>query len=146
MTALDPQDALALVRRTRAGLASHAAPPRWYAPVYGLGCGAMVAAHALPRPWTWVAVVAAFALVLAIYGWWRRSSGIGVQGFRRGRTLPVTLAFGAVFVAGDVAAIILRYDHGLRWPAVLAGVVVALAGTWASRAWDRVWIAEMRRL
>jgi len=146
MTALDPQDALALVRRTRAGLASRATPPRWYAPLYGLGCGTIVAAHALPRPGSWIATIAAFGLLVAIYGWWRRSSGIGVQGFRRGRTLPVTLAFGAVFVVAGFGAIILRYEHGLSWPALPAGVVVTLAGAWASRTWDRIWIADMERL
>jgi len=146
MSPPDPRDALALVRRTRAGLARYAAPPRWYAPLYGSGCGAMVAAQALDPPWSLIGVVAAVALVAGIYGWWRRRSGIGVQGFRRGRTLPVTLAFGAVFVATYMAAVLLRHGYALRWPAVLGGVVVALAGAFASRKWDRIWVADMERL
>lgn len=140
----DPAAALALARSTRAGLADRTLIPAWYAPLYGLGCGTMIAAHALPRPYGWLGFVAALGAILLMYRYWANTAGVSVNGFRAGRTLPLTIVFTVVVFTLGGGAIVARYEHGLVWAPLAAGAIIAVVAAAASHRWDRLWIAEMR--
>lgn len=140
---LDPAASLALARATRASLATRATAP-WYAPLYGLGCGAMIAAHALPPHLALITSVIAFLAVMSLYHYWTQASGLRVNGYRAGRTLPITLLLLAAFVVIGGGALILRYREGLTWAPLAGGALLAPIAGVASHWWDRVWLSEMR--
>lgn len=140
---LSPDDALALTRTTRARLVARAATPIWYPPGYGLGCGGIIASLAL-RSWQGVLATAASLLwLLALYAIWRSRSGLGVSGYRRGRTLPVTIAFLAAYLIAVFVALGWRDEPGYAWMPLAAGAVLAVVAAFASVAWDRAWRADI---
>lgn len=141
----DATEALAMAARTRAGLAARAGTPAWYAPGYGLGCGAMVASLALPGWWAAAGILAAVLWVLALYAIWQRQSGLSVSGYRNGSTRKITGALALGYgVAFGVATSFRGGDAPVLGP-ILCGVVLALFATWASAAWDRAWRRDMVR-
>ena len=83
---LDPRDALALAERTRDRMLERAATPPWYAPLYGLGCGLIVAGGGLPQPWGLSLVTFGILFVSLLYWRWTQSSGLSVNGYRAGTT------------------------------------------------------------
>lgn len=139
---LDPNDALAIARDARHRLAARATTPWWYPPLYGLGCGAIVASYALPVPLIAVGVLASLALLLATYVTWQRRSGLSVNGYRRGRTW-ITIPLVIVFIAVALLATWLRFEQRIVWaPIVLGGLLAVIAGG-ASAAWDKAWRADI---
>ncbi len=138
-----PDEALALTRRTRARMVERAASPVWYAPGYGLGCGGIIASLALRG---WQATVATFGSIfflVLLYLVWRRRSGLSVSGYRRGRTLPVTIALLAAYVVALAVALIWRDRPGYDWVPLAAGAVLAMIAAAASLAWDHAWRADI---
>ena len=139
----DPREALATASGARQRLAARAASPWWYAPLYGLGVGGMVASFALRGPLIGVGIVASTALVVTIYTVWKAKTGLSVSGYRRGRTLPLTLAFVAVLLGLMLIAVRFGQERGQPEVALACGVIAGLIAAWASHAWDRIWRAEM---
>lgn len=138
-----PDEALALARQTRARMVERAASPVWYAPGYGLGCGGIIASLAL-RGWQGtVATLGSISFLVLLYLVWRRRSGLGVSGYRRGRTLPVTIALLAAYLAALAVALIWRDRPGYGWVPLAAGAVLAVVAAAASLAWDRAWRADI---
>lgn len=141
---MTPDDALALAHATRSSLAARAGTPRWYAPGYGLGCGAMIASFALPGSWMILGTAASTLWVLGLYALWRRQSGLSVSGYRAGATLPVTIGLLIAFVIAVGAAVWSRAIS--PWGPVGVGAVLGVIAALASAQWDRVWRREMARL
>ena len=141
---MTPDDALALAHATRSRLAQRAGTPSWYAPGYGLGCGAMIASFALPEGWMLLGFVASLLWVLGLYSLWQRQSGLSVNGYRAGATLPVTIGLLIAFVVAVGAAVWSRAIS--PWGPVAVGAVLAIVAALASAAWDRIWRREMAKL
>jgi len=140
---LDPAQALAITRHARARMARHAGTPRWYAPLYGLGCGAMVASLAFRGPAQAVVGTAALMGIIALYSYWSRSSGLKVNGYRRGRTLPITIAVLVTAMLAIGIAAGTRDIPGYGWTPLVCGAVFGVISALASAAWDRRWIADI---
>jgi len=142
---LDPGAALALAERTRERMAARAATPAWYAPLYGLGCGLLVAGGGLPQPWGLSLVAAGILLVVRLYMRWTQSSGLSVNGYRAGTTRVIAMGLAAALAALLLAGLALREKLGLVWAPIACGIVAALIAAFASAAWDKAWQAQIRR-
>lgn len=142
---LKPEDALALAARTRASLAQRAGTPAWYAPGYGLGCGATVASLALPDGWIPFGMIVALVWTLGLYLLWQRLSGLSVSGYRSGSTRRVTLWLLAAYMLAFGLAAWLRGGPAPLWGPIACGMVFGLFAGWASAAWDRAWRRDMMR-
>jgi hypothetical protein len=142
---LDPRAALALAERTRENMAARAATPGWYAPLYGLGSGLLVAGGGLPQPWGILLAAAGILLVALIYARWTQSSGLSVNGYRAGATRVIAVALVIALVGLMLFGLLLRERIGLVWAPVACGVLGALIAAFASAAWDKAWQAQIRR-
>lgn len=142
---LDPGAALALAERTRERMAARAATPAWYAPLYGVGCGLLVAGGGLPQPWGMLLVVVGLLLVMLLYLRWTQSSGLSVNGYRAGTTRVIAIGLVIALMALLLAGLALREQLGLVWAPVACGIVAALVAAFASAAWDKAWQAQIRR-
>ena len=108
-------EALAMREAMRRRMAARAATPSWYPPLYGLGCGAIVASIALPVPLIAPAVALCSLLIITGYAAWTRISGLSVSGYRRGRTRPITIAVMTAFALFGAGADLLRFVAGIGW-------------------------------
>ncbi len=142
---LDPRAALDLAARTRDRMAERAATPVWYAPLYGLGCGLIVAGGGLPQPWGMLLVVVGILSVALLYLRWTQLSGLSVNGYRAGATRVIAVGLAVAMVALMLAGLALRERLGLVWAPVFCGLVGALVAAFASAAWDKAWQEQIRR-
>jgi hypothetical protein len=72
-------------------------------------------------------------------------TGVFVNGWRKGRTLPISILLLLVLLGLMALA---RRGHGLPFPApvtLLAGGLALVLGTLSSIWWQRVYIAELTR-
>jgi hypothetical protein len=142
---LDPRAALAMAERTRENMAQRAATPAWYAPLYGCGCGLIVAGGGFPQPWGGLLVAFGTLSVALLYRRWTQSSGLSVNGYRAGATRVIAIGLAIAMVALMLAGLALRAQMGLVWAPLLCGVLGALVAAFASAAWDKAWQAQIRR-
>ena len=142
---LDPPAALALAERTRERMAGRAATPFWYAPLYGIGCGLIVAGGGLPQPWGMLLVGIGILSVALLYMRWTQSSGLSVNGYRAGVTRVIAVALAFALIALLLAGFVLRERTGLVWAPIFCGILGAFIAAFASAAWDKAWQAQIRR-
>jgi hypothetical protein len=142
---LDPRAALDLAERTRDRMAARAATPAWYAPLYGIGCGLIVAGVGLPQPWGMLLVTIGIVSVTLLFMRWTHSSGLSVNGYRAGATRVIAVGLAVALVALMLAGLVLRERLGLVWAPVLCGLLAAFVAAFASAAWDKAWQAQIRR-
>ena len=142
---LDPRAALALAERTRERMAERAATPIWYAPLYGICCGLIVAGGGLPQPWGGLIVAVGTVSVALLYRRWTQSSGLTVYGYRAGTTRVIAIGLAIAMVALMLAGLALRTQTGLVWAPIVCGFAGALVAAFASVAWDKAWQKQIRR-
>jgi len=142
---LDPREALALAERTRGRMLERAATPPWYAPLYGLGCGLMVAGGGLPQPLGLTLVALGLIGVALLYTRWTDRSGLSVNGYRAGTTRVIAIGLVIALVALLLGGLMLRERLGLAWAPLLCGAAGAVLAAFASTAWDKAWRAQIRR-
>jgi len=142
---VDPAEALRLAHQSRARLAGRDLSPWWYAPVYGLGVGLLVAAPGFPGRLMPLAYAAGIGVVALAYFAWSQATGLSVFGFRGGRTLPVAVGLVTFLVVVSLGGLLLQRLAGIGWAPLAAGVVAGLGAAVGSRLWDRAWIAELRQ-
>jgi 4-hydroxybenzoate polyprenyltransferase len=142
---LDPRDALALAERTRDRMLERAATPPWYAPLYGLCCGLIVAGGGLPQPWGLLLISVGILSVALLYWRWTQSSGLSVNGYRAGATRVIAIGLAVALIALMIAGLVGRETLGLIWSPFACGAAGALIAAFASAAWDRAWRAQIRR-
>lgn len=141
---LDPTEALALARGARERVAARAAAsPGWYAPLYGLCCGGLVAGGGLAQPLGILLVGASLLAVALLYQRWQQLTGLGVHGYRKGRTRTIAVALVVVLIVLMVAGLVLRERFALGWAPLAAGAVAAILAAWGSHSWDRAWRVQM---
>jgi hypothetical protein len=126
-------------------MAERAATPAWYAPLYGIGCGLIVAGGGLPQPWGALLIGIGILSVALLYMRWTQSSGLSVNGYRAGATRVIAVGLAVALVALLLAGLVLRERMGLIWAPVFCGVLGALVAAFASAAWDKAWQAQIRR-
>ncbi|KQM21342.1 hypothetical protein [Novosphingobium sp. Leaf2] len=147
---MDKQEAraaLAAAQGAADGLAqvSEAACPPWRHAAFGVVMAMMVLAAGMPLPIYAALFVLAMGGVAALAAWDRRRTGVFVNGFRRGPTLPVSLA-----LLGGMLALVFAQVHvrenglGIVPSLGLAGGAFVLA-CGASIVFQRIYLRELRK-
>lgn len=136
--------ALAAMRESRAQLAAAATcPPERHLAFSGL-LGGLVASQAAPTPWPLVIEGVLLAGVGLVVIWDRRRTGMFINGYRAGRTRPLTFSLLAVALSLLALGIWLKVDRGLFWAPIACGAVVAVVSYFASAFWQRIYRRELQ--
>lgn len=148
---LDPKAALALARNARERVSARAADaPGWYGPLYGLGCGGLVAGagylagDGLPRILGSLVFAASLLAIALLYHRWQQTTGLSVNGYRAGTTRVIAIGLAAALLGLMLVGMELS-GRGLLWAPVACGAAAALIAAVASAAWDRAWQRQIRR-
>jgi len=135
---MDEQEAARSLDMMRAARGMLAARTRWSSARHaavGLLLGGLIAGY--------VVVVVCLAVTVAIVARDRQRDGFFVNGYRTGRTRPITFALAAIAFAALVSAISLKQRYGLDWAPVAIGIVLAIVATIVSIVWERVYRQEL---
>lgn len=123
--------------------ARDACPP-WRHAAFGVVMATLVLSVALSMPLRIALFVLAMAGVAWLAAWDRRHSGIFVNGFRRGPTLPVSLVLMGAMM-GLVFAEVRAQEHGLGVAAYLGIAALAFVlACLASVQFQRIYLRELR--
>jgi hypothetical protein len=132
------------VAQAQAGVAAAIQCPPWRHAAFGAIFAALIGSVAVSQTVQMMTAPAVLICIAVIVRSDRRRMGAWVNGYRRGRTLPVTLGFLAMMMVLVVVAMKLRLG-GAEWSAKagLAALAGAL-GICFSVVWQRVYRAELR--
>ncbi|MGX7894552.1 hypothetical protein [Tsuneonella sp. HG222] len=144
-TASEAAAALAAASATRASLAHLTDCPPWRHAAFGLVMGLLVTGIGLPQPWQVATMVVSMAGVIWLKKWDERRYGVFVNGYRRGKTLPLTVALTAALLALIVIQVRLRAAGAPLPTAFAIGCAAFLVATSASVLWSRIFRREMER-
>ena len=136
-------EALAAMRASQARLAQAADCPPERHLAFAVLMGGIIATPALPFPY---AILAEGVLLLGVglvIRWDRRRTGMFINGYRAGRTRPLTFLLVAVVAALYIAGVWLVRDRGIWWAPLATGAVAAGVGYYASVVWQRIFRREM---
>ncbi|MDO8294992.1 MAG: hypothetical protein Q7T19_00995 [Caulobacter sp.] len=142
-----PADAarmLAEVNAARTEMARRAVAPVWYHPALGLLIGGLVAVQGQPL---WILGPYYLVFVLGLAGLarvYRARTGMWVNGYRKGRTMIVSLGLAALFVAIMIGSTWLVRAHGLTVAPFVAGVLAALVTTAGGFLWEIAYRRDLR--
>jgi len=139
----DATEALAAMRASQARLAAAADCPPARHLAFGAVMGGLVATTALPTAYSLIAEAGLLICIAMIVRWDRRRTGMFINGYRAGRTRPITFAMLAVFLALYFAGFWLSRDRGMHWAPLAIGVVTAGLGYHASVFWQRIFRREL---
>jgi hypothetical protein len=136
-------EALATMRASqeRLALAANCPPERHLA--FAALMGGVIATPALPFPYAIAAEVVLLLGVALVIRWDRRRTGMFINGYRAGRTRPLTFLMLAVVLALYMAGVWLVHDRGIWWGPLATGAVAAAAGYYFSVVWQRIFRREM---
>lgn len=136
--------ALAAVRERKAASSKRLNAPWWYDPVLGGAVAVLMLQAAVPLPWN-VFPAALGCIVIALTLRHYTSQDVWVNGWRRGKTLPVNFAYMAGFLALYGFAFGGKHLLGLGW-APYASAAGAFIGMFIfNRVWMAVWRREMEQ-
>lgn len=136
-------EALAAMRASQARLAEAAnCPPARHLAFAGL-IGGLIATPVLPMQYAILVEGMLLFGVGLVVRWDRRRTGMFINGYRRGRTRPLTFAMLAVVLALYMLGFWLVRDRGIWWAPLATGTVAAGFGYYASILWQRTFRREM---
>lgn len=135
--------ALAATNRARSRMAAGDLGTSWYAPLYGLATGALIASYALPEHLISIGVAVSILGMALLFRTWKRRTGLSVNGYRAGSTRPTVIAFAVLMLGLLMAGVVLRFRLGIVWAPLPLGVVGGVVATLASRRFDRIWREEL---
>lgn len=144
MNADEAADALAAMQQSRERLAAAAnCPPERHLVFAGI-MGGLVACQAAPPIWTIGIEAVLFAAIGLVFLWDRKRTGMFINGYRAGRTRPLTFSLLALALTVGAIGVWLKLSYGLVWAPVVAGAVVAVAAYLMSAAWQRIYRRELQ--
>ena len=138
----EAKQALEAVSSAKRSIAAASAAPLWRHVAFGLVMALLMLSMAGGDPFWFLPWALSMLGVILLLWWDRRQTGMFVNGYRQGRTLPLTLALLVVTVALAFTAVRLNI-HGepdLALLTVPAAFVIALI---ASLWWERIFLREM---
>lgn len=145
MTSLE-QDAIAALAAkgdAERQLAAAAYCPPWRHWVFGLLMAGFVFSPAIAMPLRLVLLAGLLGAIPLIVASDRKRMGMFINGYRRGRTLLVTLPLVAInLLLYAASAFQARITGGVEWPIILAGIAL-LVSTVGSILWQRVFVREL---
>ena len=146
MEATEAAAALSAMQESRARLAAAAnCPPERHLAFAGL-LGGLVAAQAAPPAITMMLEAVFIVGVGLVIAWDRKRTGMFINGYRAGRTRPLTFGLLAVSLALAALGVWLKESYGLVWAPVICGVVVAVFAYVMSMTWQNLYRRELRDL
>jgi hypothetical protein len=123
-------------------LARAAVCPPWRHAVFGLMMGSLVATPTLPLPLRLVALVLILIGIGLIVRSDRRRMGMFVNGYRRGKTLIVSLAMLAIVLTLYMFSVRAGTAGDQVTPLLLAAAAFVVSVT-GSVIWQRIFVAEL---
>lgn len=117
--------------------------PLWRELVLGGAFGVLTGAHALPTPWDLVLILVCVGVILVMVRNYV-SQPVWVSGYRKGRTLPVTIGFVVGWIALYFGTMVAYDLTGALWIPIGAGLLSFAAFMVFNRLWLAIWRAEMR--
>lgn len=132
-------DAVASAKRS---VGAATAAPLWRHAAFGLLMALTMLAAAIGDEHRMLPLMGSMALTVILVLWDRKQMGMFVNGYRYGRTLPLTIALLLVMIGLAFAAIRLE-TNGQQTPALLTVPVAFVVGLGASLWWERIFLAEM---
>jgi hypothetical protein len=146
MEATEAAAALSAMQESRARLAAVAnCPPERHLAFAGI-LGGLVASQAAPPFVTMALEALFFAAIGLVVLWDRKRTGMFINGYRAGRTRPMTFSLLAVALSLGALGIWLKLSYGLVWAPVACGVVVAIAAYFMSAAWQNIYRRELKEM
>ncbi len=136
-------EALAAMHASQARLAAAANCPPERHLAFGALLGSLVATPALPTTWTLVAEGFIVLGIVLVVRWDRRRTGMFINGYRAGRTRPVTFGMLAVFLVLYSLSTWLARGLDIHWAPLPLGALAAAVGYYASVLWQRTFKREM---
>lgn len=141
----EAKSALAAMQGAKDRLATRMDYPLWRHSAFGVICAMLVVTTAAPP----LVFAAMYLPTMAALLWLARGdklrTGVFVNGWRKGRTLPISILLLLVLLGLMALA---RRGQDLPFPApvtLLAGGLALVLGTLSSIWWQRVYIAELTR-
>lgn len=135
--------ALAASNTARSRMAAGDLGTRWYAPLYGLCSGAVIASYALPQHLIVLGVAASLLCMALLFRSWKQRTGLSVNGYRAGRTRPTVIAFAVLMIGLLISSVVLRFRLGFEWAPLALGTIGGVLAMFASRRFDRIWREEL---
>ena len=144
MEAIEAAAALSAMQESRARLAAAAnCPPERHLAFAGL-LGGLVASQAAP-PFVTIALEALFALgVGLIFLWDRRRTGMFINGYRSGRTRPLTFSLLGTTLVLLALGVWLKLAYNIVWAPLACGALTTVIAYIASAAWQNIYRRELR--
>ena len=133
-------DEMGIAERRLAAAAADCPP--WRHAVFGLVMAASVATPAVAMPARLAVPALVFFAVLMIFQSDRRRTGMFVNGYRRGKTLGLTLGL-LVVIMGLLMLSIRAGERGDTGTVILLSVAGFVISVGASIAWQRIFLREM---
>jgi hypothetical protein len=139
----DAAEALAAMRASQARLAVAAVCPPGRHLAFGAVMGCLAATPALSTTNALVAEAVLVACIALIVRWDRRRTGMFINGYRAGKTRPITFTMLGVFLVLYLASFWLARDRGIYWAPIPIGVLTAGLAYYASTLWQRAFRREL---
>lgn len=142
----DPQaaaDALAALNSSQARLAKAGGCPPERHLAFAALMGVYVASPAAPGVWWFVVEAALICTVPLIVLWDRRRTGMFINGYRRGRTRPITFLTLAAMLALFLPSAWLGQIRHLPAASLALGAVAGVIAWFASAKWQAIWRSEL---
>ncbi|MGA0600400.1 hypothetical protein ACO2Q3_06805 [Caulobacter sp. KR2-114] len=146
LSSAEATEALEALRRSRAELAAAAnCPPARHLAFAGL-LGGLIAGQAAPLPWPLFVEALMLAGVALVVIWDRRRTGMFINGYRAGRTRPLTFTLLGLTLGLLALALWLRDALGIVWAPIGCGAVASVLAYFASAWWQRIYRRELEQL
>lgn len=139
------RDALASIAAAQSQLAETQAFPLWRHAALGAVMALLIAANAVPHAFFAAPFVASMAGVVWLVKYDRHRTGTFVNGWRWGRTFPVSLVLFALLLGLVFYARRTQGDGYVSNEGLLAIGAAFVLGTVFSVVWQRIYLAELRR-
>ncbi|WP_432768856.1 MAG: hypothetical protein HEQ22_16065 [Sphingopyxis sp.] len=145
MNPMEAQAALDSMADAQRELAENGPPyPLWRHAAFAAVMAALVLGQGFGQPWQLLLLVLPMAAVAWLVADDRKRYGLFVNGYRKGRTLPLTLLLVALMLGAMGAEIYARFNDVALWVKLaIAGGAFAVAFA-ASLLWTRVYDRELR--
>lgn len=143
-TVQNARAALAAKEAAEASIARMSLCPPWRHAAFAGIMAALVIDPAVPLPWRFAVIVAAFAGIALVVRSDRRRLGMFINGYRRGRTRLVTFPMLAVVMLLYGLSVYAALDWHRPNLSVAFAVIAFLICYGGSVLWPRVFVRELR--
>jgi hypothetical protein len=144
MNPSEAAEALAALQTSRERLAAAASCPPERHLAFAVIMGSLVACQAAPPLWTIGIEVLLIGAGVLVFLWDRRRTGMFINGYRAGRTRPLTFLLLGVTIIFLTLGIWLKHGLGLTWGPIACGLAVAVFSYGLSAAWQRIYKRELQ--